>query len=86
LPRGVVALDVTERETRRSLRRGVALLLVPLCLLLLQLPVTRTRTGGVEPTLPALSVAVGSVLLVVAVAYLAVSLGRQVASAADTPF
>jgi hypothetical protein len=79
-----VSESESERETRRTLRRGVALLLVPLCLLLLQVPVPRTRTGGVEPTLPALSVAVGGVLL--AVAYLAVSLGRQVASAADTPF
>ena len=80
----VSAVSVSESasELKRSLRRSVAVLLVPTCLLLVQVDLA----AGVPPALPGVSRAVGAVLLVVAVAYLVVSAARQVAAAADTPF
>jgi len=65
-------------ETIRSLRRGVALLLLPLS-------GSTALPAFVESALPGVSNAVGVALFVVALAYLVVSLGRQVAAAADTP-
>ncbi|MGQ3328159.1 MULTISPECIES: hypothetical protein [Halorubrum] len=64
-------------ETTRSLRRGVALLLVPLS-------GATALPEFVEPALPGLSDLLGSALFVAAVCYLAGSVGRQVAAAADT--
>jgi hypothetical protein len=69
-------------EPKRTLRRGVAVLLIPTCLLLVQ----AEFVGSVPSGLPGASRAVGAALLVVAVAYLVVSAARQVAVAADTPF
>ncbi|WP_435064785.1 hypothetical protein [Halobaculum sp. EA56] len=78
---------MTGSEPERSVRRGVAVLLVPLSLLLLQVQVvTGNLAGVVESPLPGISRAVGVVLLVAAGLYLVVSVGRQVAAAADTPF
>ncbi|WP_297886587.1 hypothetical protein [uncultured Halorubrum sp.] len=65
-------------ETTRSLRRGVALILVPLS-------GATTLPAFVESALPGVSDAVGVALFVAAVAYLVASVGRQVAVAADTP-
>ncbi|QKG93451.1 hypothetical protein HPS36_11455 [Halorubrum salinarum] len=66
-------------DQTRSLRRGVALLLIPLS-------GATTLPAFVETALPGLSDAVGAVLFVAALAYLVGSLGGQVAAAADTPF
>ncbi|TKX83402.1 hypothetical protein EXE43_24440 [Halorubrum sp. SS5] len=66
-------------DQTRSLRRGVALLLIPLS-------GATTLPAFVEAALPGLSDAVGAALFVAALAYLVGSLGRQVAAAADTPF
>ena len=65
-------------ETTRSLRRGVALLLIPLS-------GVASLPGFVETALPGVSDVVGTVLFAAAVAYLIASVGRQVAAAADTP-
>ncbi|MFC7325422.1 hypothetical protein ACFQMF_12615 [Halorubrum rutilum] len=65
-------------ETIRSLRRGVALLLLPLS-------GSTTLPAFVESALPGLSDVLGVALFVAAVAYLVVSVGRQAVSAADTP-
>ncbi|RLM63776.1 hypothetical protein DVK05_12735 [Halorubrum sp. Atlit-8R] len=66
-------------EPTRTLRRGVALLLIPLS-------GAASLPGFVESALPGVSDVVGVGLFVAAVAYLVGSLGRQVAAAADTPF
>jgi hypothetical protein len=72
---------------KRSLHRGVAVLLLPLGLLLIQAAViTRNLSGAVESPVPGLSPAVGVTLLVGAALYLAVSGLRQLYAAADTPF
>ena len=70
---------MSESETRRSLRRGVALLLIPLSGAS-DLPVF------VESALPGISRALGIVVFVAAVLYLVGSVARQVHAAADTPF
>lgn len=78
---------MSEAETRRSIRRGVAVLSLPLSLLLLQVPVvTANLPGAVESPLPGVSRVAGGVLLVATAVYLAGSVGRQIAAAADTPF
>ncbi|TKX59427.1 hypothetical protein EXE44_03030 [Halorubrum sp. SS7] len=66
-------------EPTRTLRRGVALLLIPLS-------GAASLPGFVESALLGVSDVVGVALFVAAVAYLVGSLGRQVAAAADTPF
>ena len=72
---------------KRSLHRGVAVLLLPLGLLLIQAAViTRNLSGVVESPVPGLSRAVGVTLLVGAALYLVVSGLRQLYAAADTPF
>ena len=66
-------------EVRRSLRRGVALLLLPLS--------GATRLPAVvESTLPGIADALGVLLFAVAVLYLVISGVRQLSAAADTPF
>ncbi|MEZ3163087.1 hypothetical protein ABNG03_01095 [Halorubrum sp. RMP-47] len=65
-------------EPTRSLRRGVALILVPLS-------GATTLPAFVESALPGVSDVVGVALFIAAVAYLIASVGRQVAAAADTP-
>ena len=65
-------------ETIRSLRRGVAVLLVPLS-------GATALPELVESALPGVSDALGAALFVAAVAYLVGSVARQVAAAADTP-
>jgi hypothetical protein len=65
-------------SVKRSLRRGVAVLLVPLS-------GATTLPEFVDSALPGVSDAVGIVLFVAAVAYLVGSVGKQVAAAADTP-
>jgi hypothetical protein len=65
-------------ETIRSLRRGIALLLLPLS-------GSTALPAFVESALPGVSGALGVVLFVAALAYLVGSVGRQVAAAADTP-
>jgi hypothetical protein len=67
-----------EPSANRSLRRGVAVLLVPLS-------GATTLPRFVESALPGASDVVGIVLFVAAVTYLVASVGRQVAAAADTP-
>lgn len=69
---------MSETTSERSLRRGVAVLLVPLS-------GATTLPGFVESALPGVSDVLGAALFVVAVAYLVGSVGRQVAAAADTP-
>ncbi|TKX81405.1 hypothetical protein [Halorubrum sp. SD626R] len=69
---------MSEPSQKRSLRRGVAVLLVPLS-------GATTLPGFVESALPGVSNALGAALFVTAVTYLVASLGRQVAAAADTP-
>jgi hypothetical protein len=69
---------MSETTPKRSLRRGVALLLVPLS-------GATTLPAFVESALPGVSNVVGAALFVVAVLYLVGSVGRQVAAAADTP-
>jgi hypothetical protein len=69
---------MSEPSQKRSLRRGVAVLLVPLS-------GATTLPGFVESALPGVSNALGAALFVAAVTYLVASLGRQVAAAADTP-
>lgn len=71
---------MTDAEIRRSVRRGVALLLVPVSLLLVQ------QTGDVSGWLPDVSLAVGVVLLGLATLYLVASGLRQLSGAANTPF
>jgi hypothetical protein len=72
---------------KRSLHRGVAVLLLPLGLLLIQAAViARNLSGVVESPVPGLSRAVGGVLLAGAALYLVVSGLRQLYVAADTPF
>jgi hypothetical protein len=65
-------------EITRSLRRGVALVLIPLS-------GAAALPELVESALPGVSDVVGVVLFLAAVLYLIGSLGRQVAAAADTP-
>jgi hypothetical protein len=78
---------MSESELTRSLRRGVAVLLLPLSLLLVQVQtLARNLPGVVESSLPGLSRAFGVVLFAVAAIYLVFSVLRQVAAAADTPF
>jgi hypothetical protein len=78
---------MSESALQRSLHRGVATLLVPLGLLLIQAEViTRNLAGVVESPLPGLSRAVGIALVVGAALYLLASGLRQVYRAADTPF
>ncbi|MFW6317587.1 MAG: hypothetical protein ACOC06_03855 [Halorubrum sp.] len=62
----------------RSLRRGIAVLLLPLS-------GATTLPAFVESALPGVSDVFGIVLFVGAIAYLVASVGRQVAAAADTP-
>jgi|AntRauTorcE11897_2_1112592.scaffolds.fasta_scaffold00067_8 hypothetical protein len=69
---------MSETTPKRSLRRGVALLLVPLS-------GATTLPEFVESALPGISSALGAALFVVAVLYLLGSVGRQVAAAADSP-
>ena len=68
---------MSEPSQKRSLRRGVAVLLVPLS-------GATTLPGFVESALPGVSNALGAALFVAAVTYLVASLGRQVAAATDT--
>jgi hypothetical protein len=67
-----------ERSVKRSLRRGVAVLLLPLSGI-------TSLPGAVEAALPGVSDVLGLVLFVAAVTYLVGSVGRQVTAAADTP-
>jgi len=69
---------MSEAVPKRSLRRGVALLLIPLS-------GSTALPGFVESSLPGVSDVLGVALFVAAVAYLVVSVGRQVGAAADTP-
>ncbi|OYR38211.1 hypothetical protein DJ82_13200 [Halorubrum sp. Ib24] len=69
---------MSETTLERSLRRGVAVLLVPLS-------GATTLPEFVESALPGISNVLGAALFVAAVAYLVVSVGGQVVSAADTP-
>jgi hypothetical protein len=69
---------MSETVSKRSLRRGVAVLLVPLS-------GATTLPGVVESALPGVSDVLGIALFLAAVAYLVASVGRQVAAAADTP-
>ncbi|OYR46068.1 hypothetical protein [Halorubrum sp. Hd13] len=69
---------MSETTLERSLRRGVAVLLVPLS-------GATTLPEFVEAALPGISNVLGAALFVAAVAYLVVSVGGQVVSAADTP-
>ncbi|MFW6000345.1 MAG: hypothetical protein ACOCPY_02695 [Halorubrum sp.] len=62
----------------RSLRRGIAVLLLPLS-------GATTLPAFVESALPGVSNVLGIVLFVGAIAYLVASVGRQIAAAADTP-
>lgn len=71
---------MADTEIRRSVRRGVALLLVPVSLLLVQ------QTGDASGWLPDVSLAVGVVLLGLATLYLVASGLRQLSGAANTPF
>jgi len=78
---------VSEAERRRTVRRGVAVVSLALSLLLLQVPVvTDALPGVVESPLPGVARVAGGVLLVAAALYLAGSVGRQIARAADTLF
>jgi len=78
---------MTDPELQRSVRRGTAVLLVPLSLLLVQIEVvTRNLAGVVESPLPGLSRGIGVVLLILALLYLLASGARQLYRAADTPF
>ncbi|MGB9930197.1 hypothetical protein [Haloarcula amylolytica] len=78
---------MSESALQRSLHRGVAMLLVPLGLLLIQIAVvTRNLSGVVESPLPGISRTVGTVVVVGAGLYLLASVARQVYRAADTPF
>jgi dUTPase len=78
---------MSESELRRSLRRGVAVLLVPQSLLLVQVRVvTENLPGVVDSALPGLSRVVGLACLALAVSYLLASVARQVNAAADWPF
>ncbi|QCC48775.1 hypothetical protein [Halobellus limi] len=78
---------MSESALQRSIRRGTAVLLVPLSLLLIQVEVvTRNLSGVVESSLPGLSRGVGVALLVAALLYLLASGARQLYLAADTPF
>ena len=69
---------MSETTPERSLRRGVAVLLVPLS-------GATTLPQFVESALPGVSDVLGVALFVVAVLYLLGSAGRQIAAAADTP-
>ena len=69
---------MSEAVPKRSLRRSVALLLIPLS-------GSTTLPGFVESALPGVSGVLGVALFVAAVCYLVASVGRQVAAAADTP-
>jgi hypothetical protein len=69
---------MSETTPKRSLRRGVAVLLVPLS-------GATALPQFVESALPGASDVLGGALFVVAVLYLLGSTGRQVAAAADTP-
>ncbi len=78
---------MSDSELKRSLRRGVAVLLLPVSLLLVQVQLlARNLPGVVESSLPGLSRAFGIVLFAVASLYLVLSVLRQVSAAADTPF
>jgi len=83
----VVAAAMSAPELRRTVRRGVAVLLVPLGLLLVQVELLADHLHGVvDSPLPGLSWLVGVVLLAVATLYLVASGLRQLRAAADTPF
>ncbi|MDB2223219.1 hypothetical protein PM076_08600 [Halorubrum ezzemoulense] len=69
---------MAEPSAKRSVRRGVAVLLLPVS-------GATTLPAFVEAALPGVSSVVGVVLFVAAVAYLVGSVSRQVAAAADTP-
>ncbi|MFC6824642.1 hypothetical protein [Halopelagius fulvigenes] len=69
---------MSDSEIQRSIRRGVALLLIPLS--------SNGLPEFVAWTLPGVSSAFGAVAFVGAVLYLVVSVTRQVHAAADTPF
>lgn len=69
---------MSEMISKRSLRRGVAVLLVPLS-------GATTLPEFVESALPGASDVLGIALFVAAVAYLVTSVGRQVTAASDTP-
>ena len=69
---------MSETTPKRSLRRGVARVIVPLS-------GATTLPGFVESALPGVSNALGVALFVAAVLYLLGSVGRQVAAAADAP-
>ena len=70
---------MSDSEVRRSLRRGVALLLLPLS-------GAASLPAIVESTLPGIADALGVLLFTVAVLYLVSSGVRQLSAAADTPF
>lgn len=69
---------MADRSVKRSLRRGVAVLLVPLS-------GATTLPAFVESALPGVSAVAGVVCFAAALTYLVGSFGRQVAAAADTP-
>jgi hypothetical protein len=71
-------MSESSSQTRRSVRRGVAVLLIPLS--------SNGLPGFVESALPGLSGAFGAVAFGVAVLYLLASGARQLSTAADTPF
>ena len=73
-----VPVPVAMSETTRSLRRGVALLLIPLS-------GATSLPAFVESALPGVLDVLGLALFAAAVTYLVGSVGRQVAVAADTP-
>jgi len=78
---------MSRSELRRTVRRGVAVLLVPLALLLLQVELLADHLHGVvDSPLPGLSWLVGVVLLAAATLYLLGSGLQQLRAAADTPF
>jgi hypothetical protein len=74
-----------DSDLRRSIRRGVAVLLVPLSLLLVQVQVVVVDHLGDGSPLPGVSRAVGYVCLTVAGLYLLGSAARQLNAAADWP-
>jgi hypothetical protein len=75
---------MSESELKRTVHRGVAVVLLPLSLLLVQM--ANVTSGAVDSSLPGVSRAVGLAVFAVAALYLAVSGSRQLAAAADTPF
>ena len=74
-------------DLKRTLRRSVAILLLPLSLLLIQMEIiTRNLSAAVESSVPGFSRVIGLVLFTVAISYLVISGLWQLSAAADTPF